>query len=841
MPIPFPRAAQPHSGRTRFARAAALAMAILATCPPARAFVFLDTSSPGADTASRSDTVPRVLPPVPSDSARNPPDSARSGPEPARSRSEPPHYRAVLFLSADSKLVYAYIGVLKALEQYGLAPDAILAESKAVAVGAAWALGYDAGAMESWFRANPLEPLLRPFPAKRAVEERAYLPDGRDPPQWDVPLSVDAFQARALKWNEVAGEDPGEYLHLSWAIARLTHDGPAGPVEDLKAAPRRLAVQVSDLNAAQEAVLTEGSLQTILKGSLLPAEVVRQRPRLWPCASGSLLTGHAVMSSKLPFACDRIILIEPGRRLRPPALQSGALPWTDSLALRAKAMAQAQDAEISPNGLAARALRIELDPGPGFEADEADPARWIDLGYTSALRSMDVLKTALSAAPSAPPTAAPATGEGNLSLNRLSVNPLAPGGHQLLLDILRVTEGGEGDSSGEEAIEALTSSGYYSDLDVEWAKGNAEEKALLVFDARERSKLRFRAGWNALVAGDDMRERPPEVYGSLLWSEPFYIPVEAEAGALLGGNRPGFAWNLAIAPIYPWPMRLGVGYTYTQADLGTPFQSSAAAAMGALPFPIRYRRHLLQGFLDLRPSPHFRSESILESDSVVLFHGPAGLSDTPPDSLKSIDFAENLRLGLGATGRDGSQPISWTGKFRYIYPVVTSGVPREPFSSSESRLRLAWKDLRLIHQYYWSDQEVYAATEDDLYKAAAAFDLMQAGRIDAFSFQDDYFFRFLHSARFQDARAEYAPVWGRGGMKVSAGAWRNYGTAFFPEQRKRRTVLGISFPGRAHWEAQAGYATPFGSLRVGMGGLDGEAPFYYLRIGSDTRLGLGGE
>ena len=829
MPLIVPRATQPVSGRIRVARMAAWAAVILAFSLPARAYVFLDTSSPARDSTPLADTLPRALPPAAAPTALRPlTDSARI-------RREPTHYRAVLFLSSDSKLVYAYIGVLKALEQYGLAPDAVLAESKAVAVGAAWALGYNAEAMESWFRAHPLESLLRPFPAKRAVEERAYLPDGREPPQWDVPLSLDALQARALKWTSMAGEDPGEYLHLSWALARLTHDGPAGPVENLEAAPRRLAVQVSDLESAQEAVLTEGNLQGILKGSLLPAEVVRRRPRLWPWASGSLLSGHAIMTGKLPFTCDRIIVIEPGRRLLPPALQPAPLPWTDSLALRAKALAVAQVAEASPNGLEAKALRIELDPGPGFAPDETDPARWIALGYTSALRSMDALQSSLSAAPPPAPQP-PSPGEGSLGLNRLSINPLAPGGHQLLLDILHVSEDGEGDSSGDRPIEALTTSGYYSDLDVEWAKGNEQDKALLVFDAREKTKLRFKAGWNALVAGDDMRERPPEVFGSLLWSEPFYIPVEAEAGALMGGNRPGFAWRFAIAPIYPWPMRLGLGYAYTQADLGAPFQTSATGAMGALPFPVRYRRHLLRGFLDARPSPHFRSESMVESDSVVLFHGGDPLSDSPPDSLKSVDFLENLYVGFGETARDGSHPFSWKGRFRYLAPIVTSGTPRPAFSSSESRLRLAWRDFRLLHQFYWSDQDVAATAVNDLSTGPAAFELMQAGRIDAFSFQDDYFLRYLRSARFQDARLEYAPVWGHGGLKLSAGAWRNYGPVFFPEQLQRRSLLGISFPGRAHWEAQAGYATPLGSLRVGLGGLDGEAPFYYIRIGSDARL-----
>lgn len=824
MPFPDPRAPSPFRGRSRIARAALAAWALCAAAP-AGAYVFLDTSSPKADSASLPDTVPRTQPLAPAAPAPAPADSAHA-------RRQPSHYRAVLFLSADSKLVYAYIGVFKALQQYGLAPDAVLAESKAVAVGAAWALGYDAAAMESWFLAHPLEGLLSPFPAKRPVEERAYRPDGRDPPQWDVPLNLDAFQARTLRWSDLARKEPGEYLHLSWTVARLTHEAPGGPVEELQATPRRLAVQVSDLESAQEAVLTEGNLQTILKGSLLPSEVVRRRPRLWPCASGALLSGHAVMAGKLPFACDRIILVEPGRRLRPPALQPGPLPWTDSLALRAKALALAQDAEASPQGLQAQALRIELEPGPSFDPDETDPARWIELGYTSALRSMDVLKAAVPAAQ--PARTAPARPDENpLGLNRLSVNPLAPGGHQLLLDILRVSDVGPADSAGEGAIEALTTSGFYSDLDVEWAKGSEQEKALLVFDAREQSKLRFRAGWNALVAGEEMRERPPELFGSLLWSEPFYIPVQAEAGARLGGNRPGFRWRFAIAPIYPWPMELGLGYAYTQADFPPPSQASASGPMGALAFPVRYRRHLLQGFLDLRPSPRFRSVSSVRSDSVVLLHRP----EDDPDSLKSIDFAEDLYLGLGEAARDGSHPIAWEGRFRYLNPVVTSGSPRQEFSTAESRLRLAWGDFRLIDQFYWSDQPV----EGDglpLSEGAGTFDLMQAGKIGAFSFQDDYFLAFLRSPRFQDVRLEYAPTWGRGGLKVSAGAWTHYGETFFQEQSETRSLFGTRFRGRAHWEAQAGYATPFGSLRIGLGGLDGERPFYYFRIGSDAAWGF---
>lgn len=857
-PNPF-RALPSGRGRPSAAIACAIAAAtaflIAMAAVPARAYVFLDTSAPTP--APAPSAPPAAAAPAAEDSAAGslPRATPASRPAtPARDtvpvRAGPSHYRAVLFLSTDSKLIYAYIGVLKALEQYGLAPDAILAESKSVAVGAAWALGYDAGAIESWFMSHPLESLLSPFPAHRPVEERAYLPDGRDPPQWDFPLNLDALQARSLKWNDLARAENGEYLHLSWAIAKLTHDGPRGPIEDLQSAPRRLAVQVSDLESAQPGVVTEGNLQTILKSSLLPEEVVRRRPGLWPFASGALLSGHAVLAPKLPFTCDRMILIEPGRRLRPPALQPGPLPWTDSLALRAKALAVAQDAEASPGGLQAQALRIELQPGPAFKPDEDDPALWIALGYTSALRSMDVLKAALPAAPATPALApvpaavTPPPAESPLGLNRLSVNPLAPGGHQMLLDILRVREGDVSDSAGEASIEALTNSGYYTDLDVEWAKGNEQEKALLVFDARERSKLRFRAGWNALVAGDEMRERPPEVFGGMVWSEPFYIPVEAEGGARLGGNRPGFHWNFAIAPIYPWPMQLGLGYVYSQADLEPPFQGSATGPMGALPFPIRYRRHTLQGSANLEPSPHFRSQTQVRSDSVVLLHRPDPFADDdapPADSLKSVDFIEKLYLGLGRTAKDGSHPLGWQGRFRYVNPVVTSGFPRREFSSAESRLRLAWGDFRVIDHYYWSDQEVLPAGDADFSSGSAAYDLLQAGKIDAFDFQDDYFFRFLRSAHFQDVRLEFAPVWGRGGMKVSAGAWSNYGPAFFPEQGRLRPLFGQRIAGRGFWELQAGYLTPFGSVRIGAGGLDGESPFYYFRIGSDARWGMDGD
>jgi hypothetical protein len=497
------------------------------------------------------------------------------------------------------------------------------------------------------------------------------------------------------------------------------------------------------------------------------------------------------------------------------------LPWTDSLGLRAKARSASIDAEAAPGSLDAKALRIELEPDAGFDPAETDPARWIALGYASTLRSMDVLKSALAgAAPIA--AATPPAARDTLGLNRLSVNPLASGGRELLLDILRTSEADEPDSGEDRAIAALTASGFYKDLDLEWGRGSDQEKALLVFDAREKSRVRFRAGWNAAYTGDNVSDRPPEVFGGLSWSEPFYIPFEAEAGILLGGHRPGAEWRMLIAPVYPIPMELGIGWSWWQVNYRLP-DVEAAKELG--PLPVRFQRDLWQVFLNLKPSPRVWSRSIVQSHRAIFpFEGG------PDDTLKSLDFRETIWLGLWRQRKDGAHPISWLGRFRYINQINIVGQLKPAYSSVESRLRLVAGDFRLIDQYYWSDQGA---------RDINVFDLIRSGRIDAFSFQEEYFSAYLRSANFQDVRLEYCPTWGRAGLRLMAGAWRHYGNTFFAEQSVRRDIGGWRLPGRAHWEAQAGYATPLGSLRVGMGGLDGETPFYYVRLGSDLELGFG--
>ncbi|MDB5049789.1 MAG: patatin-like phospholipase family protein [Fibrobacteres bacterium] len=821
---------------------AALTLGLLS---PAFAFVFLDTSGPHkaskGDSASRQESPkpPEALPPATASPGSTPPvpavggkpespeagrDSLSALPQAApanRTARTPDHYGNVLFLSADSKLVYAYLGVLKALEEFGLEPDAVLAESKAVVVGAAWALGYSSAATEKELMRRPLEGYLRPFPTRDRGAERTFYPPGPDPMQWEVPLGLQSLQTPGSRWSDVTMGETGEYLHLSWMVAQLTHDAPGGPVEDLAETPRRLAVQVSDLTSDKEAVLTDGNLQNIVKASLLPAGVVRQRQRLWPFASGSLLSGNAVMSDKLPFSCDRIILIQPGHRLRPSSLEGGSVSWTDSLNLRTKRRIPAPGVggEASA-GQARERMVIELEPEGEFDPEETDPIRWMNLGYTSALRSMDILQSVLTHKKDTPPSGPKPGGEERLGLNRLSVNPLASGGRELLLDIVRTSDRNPEDSSGEGAIAALVESGFYTDLDLEWSRGGPEEKASLIFDAKEKSKIDFRAGYNFTFTGEELPDRPPEVYGGVAWSEPFYIPFEAEAGLLLGGHRPGYQGRFMIAPVFP--LHLEIGLTRTNWNELYPNFVPPKGARYQGPWAFRLDRTLSELFLTIFPFPSAYLRTAVQKHEM-------SVPDEGEPSFLSTDFQETAFLGLGKRDPGGFYPHALRLRFRNYNRVNTVGQVKYPFSSLESRLRFTLGDFRLSDQYFWSDQE----TRD-----FGLYDMIEAGRIDAFTFQDEYFFTFLRSRSFRDVKLEYGPTFGKAGLRLIAGAYRNYGGTFFPEQAELGSFGGQEIPFRFHWEVQAGYVTPLGTLRAGLGSVEDDAPIYFLRLGSGFELGF---
>lgn len=832
------------------ALAACITLASLA-CAPLRshAFVFLDTSAPAkpvsadsarvkTDSAAKAAAIPKAASPNAATAFTGSSRDSGTG----STRRSIPHYGNVMFLSADDKLVYAYLGVWKALDEFGLAPDAMLAESKAVLLAAAWSLGYRADHVASDMLRHPMEGYLRPEPFPDDPSRNGFLPEGPDPMQWEIPLGLQSLQTPGSPWADLKMGGSGEYLHLSWMVAKLTHDAPDGPVDDLSMAPRPLAVQVTDLGTDQPTVLMEGSLQSIIKGSLLPTGVIRTRPRMWPYASGSLLSGHTVMKEKLPFTYDRLILLQPGHRLRPPGLENGPVTWIDSLnqrTLRRNSGATLRDGGSPGEG--ARIIRIELEPEGVFDPQETDPALWVRLGYISALRSMDVLQSVLAqdSVRDGGRTARAGSGRdtkaggdrtkggrseyGPLDLNRLSVNPLASGGRQLLLDIIRVSDRDQGDSSGEKAIAALTGSGFYSDLDVEWTRESGDGNPVLVFDAREKSKIRFRSGWNAVFAGEELPYRTPELYGGLAWSEPFYIPFQGEAGALFGGHRPGYEARLMITPVYPLHLELGVSWMHR--ELFHPFQSGPKAADQAGAESLRLNRTLSEVFLKIFPLPFLYLRTAIQK------HEMTDLTEDDPNSRKylSTDFQETAFIGLGASDRAGAFPHSLRLRYKNLNRVNLFGPVKYSTSNFEAILKLSIGDFRFSDQYFWSNQR-----EADV----AIFDKMEAGEIRVFTFQDEYFFSHFHSTNFHDAKVEYRPTFGKAGLRLIAGGYHNYGPALYEGQLAPRHWNGMEIPFTPHWEAQAGYVTPLGTLRAGMGAVDGQSPFFYVRIGAGLGLGF---
>lgn len=740
-----------------------------------------------------------------------------------------PHYRNILFLSADNMLVYSYVGVLKAFEEFKIGVDLILVESKAVVVGAAWSMGYPVSQVEAKLLERPLSDFLRPFRIHGSLPSR-FTSYGPDPIQVEIPLGLQSLQAPNLHWSSAPAREGDEYLHLSWMVAKLTHDAPGGPVEDLKEAPRRLAVQVADLSEEKAKVLMEGNLQSLLKAGLLPKDALRKRPRLWPYASGSLISGHAVMADRLPFTFDRLILIQPGRHLRPPALEDAAKPWEDSLQQHLKVRPFEGS---SQEGKAV--LRIELNPDAGFDPSGRDPKAWLDLGYTSTLRSMDVLMSTLGVNPAGARSKQEPASSGHtpigevasepgmpvlpppLGLNRLTVNPLASGGRQLLQDLVRKSVTESEDSTGDGPIADLIGSGYYSDLDVEWVRTQGEDIPALVFDALEKSRLLFQIGANLANSGEDLPDRGPEFFAGVVWSEPFYVPFRTEGSALMGGHRPGFAGRFMITPIHPVQLELGVGWK----QLYIRYPEPPSELLGLKPWSFRLDRNRTELFLNVYPVRGARFSTAIQQHKM---HFPSQVQienqlDPGQNDFHSTDFQETGFLGLGRPGPSGLYRQSLWLRYRNLNRVNLFGPVKYSSSSLESRIRVGFGDFRFLDQYYWSNQDV---------AEAGLFDFIEAGEVAAFSFQDDYFMSALRSTHFQNVQAEYAPAFGRFGIRCLAGGFRLYGQALADGLNRDFT--------RIYWETQGSYATPLGPLRAGLAGVQGELPTYFIRLGADLDL-----
>jgi hypothetical protein len=187
--------------------------------------------------------------------------------------------------------------------------------------------------------------------------------------------------------------------------------------------------------------------------------------------------------------------------------------------------------------------------------------------------------------------------------------------------------------------------------------------------------------------------------------------------------------------------------------------------------------------------------------------------------FESTDFQQTTLIAPSGRTSSGIPRHYLWARYRNQNRVNLFGPVKYSLSSLDARLRVSLGDFRFLDQYYWSNQDR---------RDAGLFEFVEAGEVAAWSFQDEFFLAGLRSAHFQNVQGEYAPAFGRAGIRLMAGGFRHYG---------RHLVEGYAEDfTRLYWEAQVSCATPVGPIRAGLGGLEGESPTYFLRIGADLDL-----
>jgi hypothetical protein len=280
-----------------------------------------------------------------------------------------------------------------------------------------------------------------------------------------------------------------------------------------------------------------------------------------------------------------------------------------------------------------------------------------------------------------------------------------------------------------------------------------------------------------------------------------------------------------IAPVYPLHQELGASWTHWEMLYPPVTEQNGPFDLGAL--GIRLGRNRSEVFLKILPVPNLYLRTAIQKHDMDF----PGVEDKAQGTFQSTDFQETAFLGLGRADRSGTYPHSLKLSLKNLNRVNLLGPVRFSTSNFESRLRLSYGDFRFTDQFFWSDQ-----TNQDM----TVFDLVEAGEIDVFTFQDEYFLSYLRSSHFQDAKVEYCPTFGKAGLRLIVGAYRIYEPALFSQQLLVHEAYGIKLPFTPHWEAQAGYATPLGTLRVGLGAIEGGKPFYFVRLGAGLGLGFEG-
>ena len=166
----------------------------------------------------------------------------------------PGHRRVGLALSGGAARALAHIGVLKVLEQAGVAVNAVAGTSMGSVVGGLYAAGYTSGALDTIAVTEDWSGLLtdpvrrRDLPVGRKFTENHYL--------LTLPIYRGAIH---LPRSVVAGQ------RISQLLARLTW--PVHSVRDFRRLPIPFAAVATDLETGKAVVLDHGFLPDVIRAS----------------------------------------------------------------------------------------------------------------------------------------------------------------------------------------------------------------------------------------------------------------------------------------------------------------------------------------------------------------------------------------------------------------------------------------------------------------------------------------------------------------------------------------------------------------------------------------------
>ncbi len=774
------------------------------------AFVTLDTSENLPDPPEQAeDTVGTSLPKPPEQpephntAAVSVPDS---GAQKALPGSE--HHGNVLFLSSDNWLLFTQLGALQAMRDYGLEPDVVLAEGISALLGAAWAVDYPLDELGvRLLERDPgyyFRPLERVPPTGPADFFRRH---GR--PQLEYRLGNISGSGENLRLGTRPSTLTSEHVHAAWLMAQVSHEAPGGPVDRLEHTRRKLYLQMTDTRTGDIVTAGSGSLQELLKASVLPSEWVRERQYRSFLTSGSLVSGNMPILRDSAFTFDRLLIVDfRSGSGAVPGFSHGDPPWIDSLNQQVKRRSSQQ----SWSGNEDKILEIPVIP-PLDSAERLKPEAWRMRGYVAVLEMMDVLRAVLGKKEGDGKTMASARLP--LGIEHVSVDELASGGRQLLLDMLQRESKKQTPELNRVAMESLAFSGFYSNLDVSWVRDSVIGRSSLLFEGMEKSKITLQGGGNWLSG------RNTQAFGRLTWAEPFYVPFVVDGALALGGRGSGYGGQVFAHPLHPVTLQFGVR-RYIQEWLH-PEPTRALRKLGAISTDVK----LDQGELFLRLFPDSPLEfstqiarvEILYKDEDVEIETPEILPILviPSGSYLSTDFTQEIRI------RSPKDFLKATHQFflRYKHrnPEILFGAPKPPSQVREAGVDLHWGDWAMHGHYYWSDLDPVVKFPPEI---------LVLGEAQALSFQNTAMMLPFLSEYFLNARVNWRPTWKRWTLLLGVGAFERLGDGM--EKLHAQHGMEIT-PRQYYWETGLDWASPAGPVRAGLGGLNQDSPYLYVQFG----------